>query len=195
MKLIDDCVGQMLEGLQSAGLLDETVVVFTTDHGEYMGEHGLEAKNHLYEAAYRVPLLVRYPAEIPAGTVVNEVVSTVDFQQTILGLMGAEPSGREQGRDASPLLRGEATEWVDEAFIHHSSLDRAGIFTDEYVLAYVRDSDAVLFNRKRDPEQTRNLFGDPAYASVVSELTHRICQHHAALGSPATEWLNRADRA
>jgi len=188
-KLIDDCVGRMLNALEDAGMLDETVVVFTTDHGDYLGEHGLGEKNHLYETAYRIPLLVRYPSAISGGIEIEQVVSTVDFQQTVLGLMGVEPSDREQGRDASPLLRGEAAEWSNEAHLHHSSHECAGIFTDEYELAYVKGRETILFDRKNDPAQTRNLFRDPGYSGVVGELTDRIVVHHTATDSPAAEWL------
>jgi len=86
VKLIDDSVGRLLDGLEQQGVLDETIVVFTTDHGEYMGEHGLYAKNQLYETAYRIPLLIRWPGGIPGGTIVDRMVATVDFQPTILGL-------------------------------------------------------------------------------------------------------------
>lgn len=189
VKLIDDCVGRMLTALEEKRILDDTIVVFTTDHGDYMGEHGLGEKNHLYETTYRIPLLVRHPDQIPPGTVVGGLVSTVDFQQTTLGLMGVEPCGREQGRDASPLLRGEETEWIDEVFLHHSSHRRAGIFTAEYELAYVRDDDAILFDRRNDPEQGHNLFDDPGHGDTVADLTERIIQHHTALDSPAAEWL------
>jgi len=189
VKCIDDNVGRMLACLREIGVLDDTIVVFTTDHGEYMGEHGLMYKNQLYETAHRIPMLVRWPAKIAKGTVVANVVSTVDFQQTILGIMGIKPCGREQGRDASPLLRGELIDWEDAAYIHHSSLDRAGIFTPEFELAYVRDSDAILFDRKDDPDQVKNLFHDPAYRAVVDGLTDRIIEHNIELEAPAAEWL------
>ena len=189
VKCIDDNVGRMIEALRETGQLDNTVVVFTTDHGEYMGEHGLMAKNNLYETAYRIPMLVRWPERIPAGAAIDACVSTVDFMPTILGLMGVDPSGREQGRDGSHLLVGKRGEWRDEAFIHHSSLTRAGIFTPEWELAYVKDGDSVLFNRLTDPEQIRNQFDDPACKDVVRELTERIVNHNVEVRAPAAAWL------
>jgi hypothetical protein len=80
-------------------------------------------------------------------------------------------------------------DWVDEAFIHHSSHERAGVFTPEFELAYVKDSTPVLFDRKRDPDQVQNLFEDPAYRDVVDALTRRVVRHHQALNSPAARWL------
>jgi arylsulfatase A-like enzyme len=193
VKCIDDNVGRILACLEDGGVLDDTIVVFTTDHGEYMGEHGLLGKNHLYESAYRIPLLFRWPKGIEQGIVINQVCATVDFQQTLLGLLGVEPCGREQGRDASPLLRGENVDWAGEAFIHHSSHRRAGILTSGFELAYVQDGDSVLFDRQRDPDQVHSLFHDTTYAHVVADLTERIVSHHQELGSPAAAWLAEMD--
>jgi arylsulfatase A-like enzyme len=189
VKLLDDAVGRILACLEEEDLLDETIVVFTTDHGEYAGEHGLAGKNQLYETAYRIPLLIRWPRAIAPGTVISHIVSTVDVQPTLLGLMGFPPCGREQGRDASPLLRGERMDWEEVAFLHHSTLHRAGIFTPEYELALVKDSEHILFDRQHDPHQTRNLFYDARYRNVVAELVERILEHHIAVASPAVEWL------
>ncbi len=189
VKLIDECVGRLLNTLEEQDILDNTVVIFTTDHGEYMGEHGLGTKNKLYETAYRIPLVIRWPEKIAAGTVIDRVVSIVDFQQTLLGLLDVPACGREQGRDASPLLRGEQVDWTDEAFLYHASHTKAGIFTREFELAYVKDCDAILFDRQNDPEQTGNVFANSEYQDVVQELTGRIVRHHVEFDSPAAEWL------
>ena len=189
VKLIDDCVGKLFVALTEAGILDDTVVVFSSDHGEYMGEHGLMGKNQLYESVYRIPLLVRCPPAIPAGTEIQHLVSTVDFQQTLLALMGVSPCGREQGRNAAPLLCGQNVAWTDEVFIHHSSLSRAGVITPEYALAHVQDGEGLLFDRVDDPHQRKNLYSQAAYAEVVRDLTRRIVRHHQALGSPEADWL------
>jgi len=191
VKLIDDSVGRIINCLEQQGILDDTIIVFTTDHGEYAGEHGLNGKNHLYETAYRIPMLIRWPKKIAADTVIEHVVSAVDFQSGILGLMDIAPCGREQGRDFSPLLRSEETECLNEAFIHHSSLERAGIFTHEFELAYVKDAEPILFDRKNDPDQMQNLFEAPKYKRIISELTQRIIQHNIAVESPAVEWLKQ----
>ncbi len=189
VKLIDDSVGRILDCLEKKGILDDTIVIFTTDHGEYMGEHGLMAKNNLYEPAYRLPLLVRWPGKIKARTRVDRVVSTVDFQATLLGLIGVDPCGRHQGNDASPFLCGKETAWDDVAQIHHSSLERAGIFTPEFELAYVKESEAILFDRQKDPDQVQNLFAKKKYKKIVDDLFERIVAHHEETESPAAAWL------
>jgi arylsulfatase A-like enzyme len=187
---IDHNVGRLLAALERAGRLDDTVVVFTTDHGEYMGEHGIYAKNQLYETAYRVPFVLRYPRRVPPGSVVDRFVTTVDVQQTLLGLLGIEPCGEEQGRDASPLLRGREIPWRDEAFIYGTLRDRAGIFTPRYELAYVWGArDHVLFDRLEDPDQVVNLFARPSHQAVVRELTERLLEHNRSVGAPEAEWL------
>jgi uncharacterized sulfatase len=191
VKLIDDRVGTVLDELERLDLVDNTIIAFTTDHGEYMGEHGLMGKNKLYETAYRIPFLIRYPPKIKPGTVIDKLVSTVDFQQTVLGLMELEPSGREQGHDASPLLQQECPgePWVDRAFVYHHSNKRAGIFTPDYELAYVAGGEPLLFDRKGDPEQLHNLFTEDRYKDVVQGLTRELVLHHASMGSPATGWV------
>ncbi len=192
VKCIDDSVGRILNCLAELDVLDQTIVVFTTDHGEYMGEHGLYGKNQLYETAYRIPLLVRWPEKIAAGTKVDKLISTVDVQPTLLGLMGIACCGREQGRDASPLLRGERIDWADQSWLHHSSLARAGIFTPQYELALIQGAGGILFDRVNDPEQVDNLYEDPARQNVVKELTARVIDHHRQVKSPALEWLGKS---
>jgi len=190
VKRIDDNVGRILEILRNKKILDDTLIVFCSDHGQYMGEHGLYMKNQLYEPAHRVALMMRLPARIPAGTRVEECVSTVDVQPTVLSLLGLDASGREQGRDASRLTRGEPyPDWQNEAFIHHSSLERAGIFTPEWQFALVKNGDGILFDRRNDPLQTDNLFAAEDSQEVVAELTRRVVEHHRLTESPALGWL------
>ena len=190
VKLIDDCVGRIRSTLEELKILDTTVIVFTTDHGDYAGEHGFHAKNHLYEGVYRIPLIIRWPAKISAGIALDQVTSTVDFQPTVLRLMGFEPYGREQGRDASGLLEGRRMTWDNSAFLHHSHHHAAGVFTDAFELALVRDRQAILFDRIHDPHQKRNLFENPGYAAVRDALVRRVVDHHVSVGSPAAEWLS-----
>jgi uncharacterized sulfatase len=191
VKCIDDNVGRILKVLIEERILDDTIIVFTTDHGEYMGEHGLYGKNQWYRTAYQIPFIVRWPNRIRHGTVINNFVTNVDAQQTLLGLMGIKPCGREQGRDASGLLRGEKIKWTDEAMIHHSSLQSAGIFTPEYELVLKAKGIHMLFDRINDPEQTKNLYNDPAYRKVISELTRRIIRHNIDVDAPSVEWLKK----
>ena len=127
----------------------------------------------------------------PGRVTIDRIVSAVDLQPTLLGLLGVEPSGREQGADASPLLRGEDFEWSDESFLHNGRSKWAAIFTPRFELALVKEGGSVLFDRVHDPDQVEDLFSDAGHRSVVRELTRRIVDHHVAVGSPAAEWLQR----
>lgn len=190
VKCIDDNVGRILDALEANGQLDNTLIVFTSDHGNYLGEHGLYFKNQLYETAYRVSLLMRLPGVIPAGTEVEECVASVDVHPTTLELCGVAGSEREQGRSFAALARGEEDpDWPDEAYLHHSSFARAGIFTPAWELALVRDGEHVLFDRRNDPEQTTNLFAEPEHQVTVRDLVARIVDHNYSVGAPAFAWL------
>jgi len=189
VKCIDDNVGRILYALKDKRILDDTIIVFTTDHGEYMGEHGLYGKNQWYRTAYQIPFIVRWPKKIQPGTVINQFVTNVDVQQTLLGIMGIKPCGREQGRDASGLLRGEKIEWTDEAMIHHSSLASAAIFTPEYELVLKADGNHMLFERLNDPDQMENLNNNPDYKQVMKNLAERILRHNIEVNAPAASWL------
>jgi len=186
---IDENVGRLLACLRERGILDKTVVVFTTDHGDYMGRHGLCGKNRVYEDVYRIPLLIRWPERIAAGTVVDRFVTTVDFQQTLLGLLGVPAAGAEQGRDASPFLRGEITEWTDEAYFHHSHFDFTGLFTPAYELGLASGGEHVLFDRVNDPDQRVNLYHDADRRETVASMTGKVVAHNRLLASPAMAWL------
>ncbi|MCP4263852.1 MAG: sulfatase-like hydrolase/transferase [Planctomycetes bacterium] len=191
VKCIDDNVGRILGVLKDERVLDDTIIVFTTDHGEYMGEHGLYGKNQWYRTAYQIPFIVRWPKRIKSGTVINNFVTNVDVQQTLLGLIGFKPCGREQGRDASGLLRGERIEWKDEAMIHHSSLESAGIFTPEYELVLKANDNHMLFDRIKDPEQIKNLYVNSKYRNIMKDLARRIIQHNIDVDAPAVSWLKK----
>ena len=108
--------------------------------------------------------------------------------------MGIKPSGREQGRDASPLLRAEEVEWKDEAMIHHSSLASAGIFTPKYELVLKDNGNHMLFDRLKDPEQTKNLHNNPEYKKVMSRLAGRIVRHNIEVDAPAATWLKQQEK-
>ncbi len=187
---IDQNVGRLLQALEETELLDKTIVIFTTDHGEYMGEHGIYAKNQLYETAYHVPFILRHPDRSEAGSTVNAFVSSVDVAQTVLELLGLPADERQQGRSAAPWLRGEEVPWQDEVFIYGTAYNRAGIITPAYELAYVKGSeDHILFDRQRDPQQVNNLFHDPAHQEVVDALTARLLEHNREIDSPEVTWL------
>ena len=106
-------------------------------------------------------------------------------------MLSLKTSGREQGQDASRLLRGDTANWRDEAFIHKDYFTQSGVFTQQWELGLNKDGDSVLFDRKNDPLQIRNLYNDPAHKDIVADLTARTIEHNRKVGSPTMvmEWL------
>ena len=193
VKCIDDNIGKLFAALEARGILDETIIVLTTDHGDYMGEHGLNEKNRMYEAVYRIPFLMRCPPIIPAGTVVEPFMSMIDVQPTLLGLMGIDPSGNEDGRDCSALfsLKGSPPGGENEVYVYHSSCSLAGIITDEYLLAFSENEEGLLIDRINDKHQSDNLYGNEKYKPYICEQREKLARHHRAAGSPAADWLEK----
>jgi len=196
VKCIDDGVGRILACIDELNLGKNTIVVFTSDHGDYMGEHGLTGKNMLYETAFRVPTIVRWPEGIAGGRRVREIVSTVDFAPTMLALMGVTVPRRMQGSDGSHLLLGREGRWNDVSFSYHSSNNCAGLFTPRYQLAVSKKGfslksapNRMLYDRVADPDQRRNLVDEPEHGEMIAEMTAGILRHHAGLETPAVEWL------
>ena len=131
IKNIDDAVGKIVQELASHDLLDNTVVMFTTDHGDLMGDHGMTGKNFLYEPAYRIPMVIRWPAAIKAGTTIDDMITTVDVMPTLLDLVGVAPSGHEEGVSAAAQLRNEQPPkpWNNVVFTHPFGYERVACFT------------------------------------------------------------------
>jgi arylsulfatase A-like enzyme len=153
-----------------------------------MGEHGLMGKNMIYETAHRVPFLIRWPEKIARGLVVDRVVASVDFQQTLLGLVGLDACGREQGRDGSALLRGEDVAWEDVALIDHPSHKWAGVFTPEFEYAVHESGYGMLFDRVEDPDQRVNVYADrrDTTGSRLSEVVRALMRSE----HPQAGWWN-----
>lgn len=191
VKCIDDNIGRLLEVLRKEELLDNTIIVFTSDHGDMCGEHGLTNKSYPLEASAKVPFIVYYPAKIKAGTVVKEALSVVDFAQTILGLTECETSVVRSGRDASDLLAdGKAPKgWKDMVFMRGAgSADLPGerltksksswmaVVTSRYKLVYseVPGDRPWLTDLQKDPMELVNLYDRSKYRKMIKELTQEI---------------------
>ncbi|MCK5821804.1 MAG: sulfatase-like hydrolase/transferase [Bacteroidales bacterium] len=188
VKLLDYNMGRIIDELKELDLYDKTLIVFTTDHGEYMGEHGMLYKNHFFETAYRLPMIVRIP-DGDKEVVNSHIFSMVDFMPGILNLLGIEPNEEVQGRDFSRLLTDENVEWKEEAQIHHALHKGAGLFTPDYYLLLHRTGEHLLFDRKNDPKELYNLYNDPDLQLVIIEMTNRILEHHKLYNTPEWEWL------
>lgn len=181
---IDDAVGELLAALDELGLADNTLVIYTSDQGFFLGEHGWYDKRFMYEPALRVPLLMRYPRAIPPGTTESRLVLTLDFAPTLLDLAGIPVPDAMQGRSLRPLLTGEPVAlWRRSIYYHyyeypgyHYVKRHYGVRTDRYKLIhFYHDIDAwELYDLENDPHELNNLIDQPAYAGVRRELEREL---------------------
>ncbi len=184
IKSVDESVGRILDYLKEAGLDENTIVIYTSDQGFYLGEHGWFDKRFMYEQSYRTPLLIKWPGVISPGTTNKDIVSNLDFAETFLEIAGTPVPADMQGKSMVPLLRGQKpADWRKEHYYHyyeypavHSVKRHYGISNDRYVLIhfYYDIDEWELYDLKTDPLEMKNVFGDPAYSQVRKVLTYRL---------------------
>jgi len=188
VKCIDDNVGRLLETLEELDLSEQTIVVFTADHGDLLGEHHRQNKGVPFETSAGIPFVLCYPGKVPAGTVVREALGCVDFMPTILGLMGRPVPATVEGRDASVLFTtGKApADWRDVTFVRGTGNQPGWIaaISDRYKLVYSTHDLPWLFDLQSDPEETVNRFADPQYRQVVRELSQALMEYGRCSGDP-----------
>ncbi|HKK64021.1 MAG TPA: sulfatase [Bacteroidales bacterium] len=179
---VDEGVGQVLDYLEGAGLADNTIVVYTSDQGFYLGEHGWFDKRFIYDESFKTPLLIRWPGNVDPGSVCEEMVQNLDFAQTFLDIAGIGAPSDMQGESLVPLLKGNAEAWDRDAVYYHYYEYPAvhmvkrhyGIVTTEYKLAhfYYDVDEWELYDREKDPMELKNVYDDPEYAEV-REILHK----------------------
>ncbi len=189
VKCIDDNVGKILDALREHDLLDDTIVVFTSDHGDLRGEHRRQNKGVPFEASAKIPFVVRAPGRIASGTVIDEALGCVDFLPTILSLMDVPTAGLEEGRDASSLLRSGAApdEWLDVVFLRQAGRKAEGwiaAVTDRYKLVFAPKCEPWLFDLERDPDELVNFFPDPEYRATVRTLARLLLAYATEYSDP-----------
>lgn len=180
VKSLDDNVGRVLDYLQEHGLLENTLVVYTSDQGFYMGEHGWFDKRFMYEESMHTPLLMLLPEGYERRGDVGEMVQNIDYAPTFLELAGVEVPADIQGRSLLPLLRGEAPQdWRTSLYYHfyeypaeHSVKRHYGVRTDRYKLIhFYNDIDRwELYDLASDPTEMHNLYGEPAMEAVADSM-------------------------
>jgi len=181
---VDKGVGEVLDYLNTSGLEENTIVIYTSDQGFYLGEHGWFDKRWMYKESLRTPLLVSWPGKIKAGTRTDRMVSNLDFAETFLDIAQTEIPKDMQGKSILPILKGEIPEnWREAHYYHyyehpseHDVRRHYGITTDRYKLIhFYYDLDKwELYDLEKDPNEMQNLYGDSAYAEVKSELHNRL---------------------
>jgi choline-sulfatase len=172
---IDTLYGNVLEQLQYVGQdPDDWIIIYTSDHGEMLGEHGIWEKQKFYEASARVPLVIRWPKGFKGGRVVNENVNLCDLFATLCDLTGLPiPEGLDS-RSLAPLLRGEDVEWNNETVSQFQK--NVMIKQDHLKYQYYPDMPEVLFDFEKDPSENTNCIGESAYTTEVESFRARLAE-------------------
>jgi arylsulfatase A-like enzyme len=184
---VDEGLGRMVAALDGKSILDDTLILFTSDNGFFYGEHGLSLERRLpYEESIRTPLLVRYPGAVNAGSQVDALVASVDIAPTVLDIAGVVIGDHIQGRSMVPLLRGDATEERESVLIEFYTyenpfpwlvdMDYRAIRTRRYkYIHWIKHPDeSELYDLIEDPYEMRNLIDEPRLAGVVSGLREEM---------------------
>lgn len=191
IRSVDEQVGRLLNYLEQKGLMDNTIIVYTSDQGFLLGEHGLYDKRFMYEESFRTPLLISCPSLIKKHSRCDELVQNIDLAPTFLSLAGVEVPEELPGRSLLPLFRnGRAGEWRDALYYHFydypavgSVRKHCGVRTDRYKLIHWygegSGTDAAidcyeLYDLKKDPTEVQNIYGDAHYRKVEAELRQRL---------------------
>ncbi|MBQ7194817.1 MAG: sulfatase [Bacteroidales bacterium] len=187
IKSVDESVGEILDYLEANGLMDNTVIVYTSDQGFYMGEHGLYDKRFMYEEAFRTPLILRYPEGVRRGISTDVMVQNLDFAPTYLDIAGIEKPDYMEGCSFLPVVLKNGKEpsgWRDYLYYHYyeytpllriSKMD--GVFDKRFKLIHFYGEDGTydeFYDLKKDPTETHNAIDSPRYSRDIKRLKARL---------------------
>jgi arylsulfatase A-like enzyme len=192
---VDENVGRLLDFLDAEGLAQNTLVIYASDQGFYLGEHGWFDKRWIFEESLRTPLLVRWPGVAAPGTVNRDLVSVLDFAETFLEAAGVPVPAEMQGRSLVPILRGQRPpDWRTSFYyqyfewpVPHRVRPHHGVVTDRYKLVRFQADDCdywELFDLEQDPLELRSVYGQGDYADVQRQLGEELARQRAALQVP-----------
>ncbi len=183
---VDEGLGRLLGSLERSGTLDDTVVVFTSDHGYWYGEHGLSAERRLaYEEALRIPMFVRYPPAVDAGERPSQMVLSIDLAPTLLELAGAPGRESLHGRSLVPILRGETPDWrtsflveyySDTVFERIVNMGYRAVRTERFKYIQYQDLENMdeLYDLVQDPYELENLIGEPGAQETLRQMQSEL---------------------
>lgn len=181
---LDDNVGRLLNHLEEQGLLENTLVVYTSDQGFYMGEHGWFDKRFIYEESFRTPLLMNLPKGYERKGKVPELVQNIDYAPTILDMAGVDVPKDMQGRSLVPLFdKGEEENWRDAIYYHyyefpneHMVKRHYGVRNERYKLVhfYYDIDNWEFYDLKKDPQELNNLYNDPEYQDEIDNMKEKL---------------------
>ena len=182
---MDALIGDLLGCLREEGLDENTLVVYTTDHGDQLGERGLWWKHTLYEESIRVPLIVRWPGHIAAGERRANVTDLLDVAATMVDALGGPPLPHGHGRSLMPVMADTAAPWSDEIFCEHCTdvvpawtggraTQQRSLRSGRWKVIYTNGEATQLFDLATDPDERRDLGSDPAHAETLGRLTAAV---------------------
>ncbi|WP_217605655.1 sulfatase [Chitinophaga sp. GbtcB8] len=182
---LDRNIGRLLDYLDQSGLSKNTVVIYASDQGFYLGEHGWFDKRFIYEESLRTPFMIRYPGVVQPGTSIPQLMVNIDWAPAILDMAGVPAPAEMQGTSFLPLLKGDTTNWRKAAYYHyyefpqpHHVYPHFGIRTEKYTLVrfYDQTNTWELYDLQKDPQEMFNLYGQAAYKQLTATLKQQLRQ-------------------
>lgn len=180
VRAVDENVGRVLKHLDDNGLAENTIVIYSSDQGFYLGEHGWHDKRWMFEESLSMPFVIRWPGVVKPGVRTETLIQNIDYAPTFLDVAGAEIPSNIQGASIVPILKNEGkapADWRDAVYYLYSGEDthhvarHDGVRDSRYKLMRFPNSDEwMLFDLKKDPSEMKNVVGDPEYASVVEQM-------------------------
>ncbi|MDA1006695.1 MAG: sulfatase, partial [Verrucomicrobia bacterium] len=196
VKSVDDSIGEVLDYLEESGLAENTLVVYSSDQGWFLGEHGWFDKRWMYEESLKTPLLARWPGIIKPGTTNDAIVSNVDFAQTFLDAAGVAIPEDMQGRSLLPLLKGESPhDWRTSFYYHYYEFPGAHKVARHYgvtngrfkLIHFYQKNEWELFDLEMDPNELKSIYNDGEHAAIQSSLAAELDRLRTELKVPATD--------
>ncbi len=183
IKGVDESVGRLMEFLKQNDLEENTIVIYSSDQGFYLGDHGWYDKRWMYEESLKMPLIVKWPGQTEPGSIRDELVQNLDYAQTFLEVAGAEVPNDMQGRSLVPLLKGESPDdWRESIYYHyfeypsvHMVAKQYGIRTDRYkLMRFYQTDEWEFYDLEEDPDELNNEYSNPKYATVINQLKKEL---------------------
>lgn len=192
---VDDNVGRMLDYLDASGLAENTLIIYSSDQGFYLGEHGMYDKRWMYEESFSMPLVMRLPGSIKAGTRVEQLTQNIDFAPMFLDVAGVDVPDAMHGESLVPLMHGEQpSDWRDALYYHyyeegeHAVARHEGVCTERYKLVrYYGVGEWELFDLREDPHEMKSEYANPEYAGVVKEMKAALARLKKEYAVPEAE--------
>ncbi len=179
---VDDNIGRLLDYLEKSGLSQNTIVVYSSDQGFYLGEHGWYDKRWMYEESLRMPFVMKWPGKIKPGTKIKHLAQNIDFAPTFLDAANVTIPDDMQGVSLLPLLKGrKPANWRDAIYYHyyekgqHNVARHQGVRSDRYKLIHFYDTDEwELLDLKKDPHELKCVYNDPSYSNIVKKMKIKL---------------------